>query len=199
MKIKIYILTVISVLTLSCGDDFYDVKPTDRLSNLTFYKNEQDFLAAVNAVYPYLEGASTPNNSNNNQGGIIDDESMSDNAYNNRNWTGHYRIGNGSHSASDFQPGVTGSLLVWFPRYEGIRRANAVINRITEISFTDEALKKRIVSEGFYAPICISTSRLNLVMYRWLPASSRYLRAQMSNRIPGKKLWISRYPSLRLL
>jgi hypothetical protein len=177
MKIKIYILTVISVLTLSCGDDFYDVKPTDRLSNLTFYKNEQDFLAAVNAVYPYLEGASTPNNSNNNQGGIIDDESMSDNAYNNRNWTGHYRIGNGSHSASDFQPGVTGSLLVWFPRYEGIRRANAVINR----------------------PICISTSRLNLVMYRWLPASSRYLRAQMSNRIPGKKLWISRYPSLRLL
>jgi hypothetical protein len=133
---------------LSCGDDFYDVKPTDRLSNLTFYKNEQDFLAAVNAVYPYLEGASTPNNSNNNQGGIIDDESMSDNAYNNRNWTGHYRIGNGSHSASDFQPGVTGSLLVWFPRYEGIRRANAVINRITEISFTDETLKKRIVAEA---------------------------------------------------
>jgi hypothetical protein len=136
------------IKTLSCGDDFYDVKPTDRLSNLTFYKNEQDFLAAVNAVYPYLEGASTPNNSNNNQGGIIDDESMSDNAYNNRNWTGHYRIGNGSHSASDFQPGVTGSLLVWFPRYEGIRRANAVINRITEISFTDEALKKRIVAEA---------------------------------------------------
>lgn len=148
MKIKIYFLTALSFLVLSCGDDFYDVKPTDRLSDVTFYKTEQDFLIAVNAVYPYFQGASSPNNSSNNQGGIIDDESMSDNAYNNRNWTGHYRVGNGSHSASDFQPGVTGSLLVWFPRYEGIRRANAVINRIDGIPFTSEALRKRIVAEA---------------------------------------------------
>ncbi|RAV98036.1 RagB/SusD family nutrient uptake outer membrane protein [Pseudochryseolinea flava] len=148
MKINNYILIVLALIMCSCGDSFFDQKPTDRLSDVTFYKTEQDFLIAINAVYPYLQGASTPNNSSNNQGGIIDDESMSDNAYNNRNWTGHYRVGNGSHSASDFQPGITGSILVWFPRYEGIRRANAVINRIDGITFSSEALRKRIVAEA---------------------------------------------------
>jgi len=147
-KIKIYTLVVIALTAIRCGDNFFDVRPTDRLTNETFYKAEQDFVIAVNAIYPYLQGASTPNNSNNNQGGIIDDESMSDNAYHNRNWTAHYRVGNGSHSASDFQPGITGSLLVWYPRYEGIRRANAVINRIGDIPFTSEELKTRLVAEA---------------------------------------------------
>jgi starch-binding outer membrane protein, SusD/RagB family len=147
-KIGIYTLAVITLLLPGCGGDFLDEAPTDRLSDITFYKTPQDFIIAVNAVYPYLQGASTPNNSSNNQGGIIDDESMSDNAYNNRNWTGHYRVGNGSHSASDFQPGITGSILVWFPRYEGIRRANAVINKIVGITFPDEVLKKRLTAEA---------------------------------------------------
>jgi hypothetical protein len=149
MKNKKLLGILVVVLTLSsCGDDFYDIIPTDRLSDATFYKTEQDFILAVNAVYPYLQRASTPNNSSDNQGGIIDDESMSDNAFNNRNWTGHYRVGNGSHSASDFQPGITGSILVWYPRYEGIRRANVVINRIENVPFTNEALKKRLVAEA---------------------------------------------------
>jgi starch-binding outer membrane protein, SusD/RagB family len=147
-KIKTYTLAVISILVSSCGDNFFDVTPTDRLSDITFYKAEQDFIIAVNAVYPYLERASTPDATNNNQGGIIDDESMSDNAFNNRNWTAHYRVGNGSHSASDFQPGITGALLVWYPRYEGIRRANAVINRIVNVSFSNEAMKTRLVAEA---------------------------------------------------
>src|SRR5690606_17853677 len=119
-----------------------------RLSDATFYKSEQDFVIAVNAIYPFLQGASTPNNSTNNQGGIIDDESMSDNAFNNRNWTGHFRVGNGSHSASDFQPGITGAILVWYPRYEGIRRANAVINRIVDVPFSSETLKARVIAEA---------------------------------------------------
>lgn len=148
MKIKkIFIVTACAILC-ACGDDFFDVIPTDRLSDATFYKVERDFVTAVNAVYPFLQGASTPNNSSNNQGGIIDDESMSDNAFNNRNWTGHFRVGNGSHSASDFQPGITGSILVWYPRYEGIRRANAVINRIVDVPFSSEALKARVIAEA---------------------------------------------------
>jgi len=145
---KLFIILTISVVLGACGDDFFDVSPTDRLTNDTFYKTPQDFVVAVNAVYPYLQGASTPNNSSDNQGGIIDDESMSDNAFNNRNWTGHFRVGNGSHSASDFQPGITGALLVWYPRYEGIRRANAVINRIEDVPFTDEKLKARLTAEA---------------------------------------------------
>lgn len=149
MKTKnILSILTITVTLCSCGDDFLDAIPTDRLSDVTFYKAEEDFVIAVNAVYPYLQRASTPNNSSDNQGGIIDDESMSDNAFNNRNWTGHFRVGNGSQSASDFQPGITGSLLVWYPRYEGIRRANTVINRIVDVPFTDEALKTRLIAEA---------------------------------------------------
>jgi starch-binding outer membrane protein, SusD/RagB family len=147
-NIRIFTLGIISLLVVGCGDDFFDVQPVDKLSDATFYKSEQDFVVAVNATYPYLQRASTPNNSSDNQGGIIDDESMSDNAYNNRNWTAHYRVGNGSHSASDFQPTITGSLLVWYPRYEGIRRANAVIGRIDGITFSNEVLKKRLVAEA---------------------------------------------------
>lgn len=147
-KISLYILTVITLLVSSCGDDFFDVTPTDRLSDLTFYKAEEDFVVAVNAIYPYLKTAATPNNSSDNQGGIIDDETMTDNAFFNRNWSGHYRVGNGQHSASDFQPGVTGSILVWIPKYEGIRRANAVIGRIEEVEFDSEELKKRLVAEA---------------------------------------------------
>jgi hypothetical protein len=147
-QVKTYALIFLAVLVFGCGDKFFDVTPTDRLSDVTFFKSQQDFVIAVNAIYPFLQGASTPNNSTNNQGGIIDDESMSDNAYNNRNWTGHYRVGNGSHSASDFQPGITGSILVWYPRYEGIRRANAVINRIGDVSITPETLKTRLIAEA---------------------------------------------------
>lgn len=147
-NMKIFSVVITLLLVSGCGDDFFSVQPVDRLIDDTFYKTEQDFIVAVNAVYPYLQGASSPNNSNNNQGGIIDDESMSDNGYNNRNWTAHYRVGNGSHSASDFQPTITGALLVWFPRYEGIRRANAVINRIEGIPFSSEALRKRVVAEA---------------------------------------------------
>lgn len=147
-KISLYTLTVIALLVSGCGDDFFEVTPTDRLSDLTFYKTEEDFIIAMNAVYPYLQGASTPNNSSNNQGGIIDDEAMTDNAYFNRNWSGHYRVGNGSHSASDFQPGITGAILVWYPRYEGIRRANAIIGRIDDVKFSSEELKKRVIAEA---------------------------------------------------
>lgn len=141
-------ILAIALITVGCGGNFFEVFPTDKLSDATFYKSEQDFIIAVNAIYPYLQGASTPNNTSNNQGGIIDDESMSDNAFNNRNWTGHFRVGNGSHSASDFQPGITGAILIWYPRYEGIRRANVVINRIVDVPFQDENLKKRLVAEA---------------------------------------------------
>lgn len=147
-KISLYILTLIWLSVSGCGDDFFDVKPSDRLSDLTFYQAQEDFVVAVNAIYPYLQRAATPNNSTDNQGGIIDDETMTDNAYFNRNWSGHFRVGNGSHSASDFQPGITGSVLVWYPRYEGIRRANAVIGRIEPVEFTSDELKKRLVAEA---------------------------------------------------
>ena len=143
MKRKYIFIYVLSVLSFACGDDFFEVIPTDRLSDATFYKSEQDFVIAVNAIYPYLQGVS-----NEEQGGIIVDESMTDNAFHNRNWTAHFRIGNGSHSASDFQPGITGAILIWYPRYEGIRRANAVINRIVPIGFTDENLKTRLTAEA---------------------------------------------------
>lgn len=141
--IKIFLLTSIVTFLTSCGDDFFDVTPIDRLTDVTFFKSEQDFIIAVNAVYPYLQGAASES-----QGGIIDDETMTDNAYHNRNWTALYRVGNGSHSASDFQPGITGAITIWFPRYEGIRRANVIINRIEPVQFANADLKKRLVAEA---------------------------------------------------
>lgn len=147
-KIILYTLTVITLLVSGCGDEFFEVTPTDRLSDATFYKAPEDFILAVNAIYPYLQGVATPNATSINQNGIIDDESMTDNAHFNRTFSGYYRVGNGSHSASDFQPGITGAIIPWTFRYEGIRLANAVTGRIEGVEFDSEELKSRLVAEA---------------------------------------------------
>lgn len=128
-SILLFVLGVMFVIT-SCKDSFFNVVPTDQLTDPTYWKTPEDFELAVNAVYPYLP----------DQHDMMELDALSDNAFYNLTFDAYYNIANGSATSRNFtQP--------WDNHYEGIRRANTILNRIQDIQFQDQALKQRLIAE----------------------------------------------------
>jgi hypothetical protein len=57
-KLLRHIALSLLVTTAGCDDALLDSKPTDTLSDETFWKSRQDAVNAVNALYPFLPGIS---------------------------------------------------------------------------------------------------------------------------------------------
>jgi hypothetical protein len=131
---KIKILTILlSLLVIgSCGDDFFETAPQDKLSDLSFWNTDKDFDHAVIALYPYLEGS-----------GNINLETMSDNAVRNQNWYSENELANGS--ATD-----ESSIFYdeWKRNYWGIGKANTILKRIAEATEVTEDGKKWVVAQA---------------------------------------------------
>lgn len=60
---------------------------------------------------------------------------LTDDAHHNFSFETYFDIGNGSATATSFNE-------PWFGDYEGIRRANTILERIDDIEWEDEELKK---------------------------------------------------------
>ncbi|MCL3780713.1 RagB/SusD family nutrient uptake outer membrane protein [Prolixibacteraceae bacterium JC049] len=133
MKRILYIIIAAMALT-ACGDDFFQTAPQDKLSDLSFWKTEKDFTYAVNALYPYMEGA-----------GNIALEVISDNAVRNQNWYADYEVANGSGTDEN-------SIFLdeWKRNYEGIARANAIIEKIQSTEIDAEVKKKLVAQARFF-------------------------------------------------
>ena len=135
MKMKKILYIIIAALAMSsCGDDFFETAPQDKLSDLSFWQTEKDFKYAVNALYPYLEGA-----------GNISNEVMTDNAVRNQNWYADYEVANGSGTDEN-------SIFLdeWKADYEGIARANAVIDKIDAVEMDADAKKILVAQARFF-------------------------------------------------
>ncbi|BDD09627.1 membrane protein [Fulvitalea axinellae] len=122
MKRILFAIACALVFT-ACGDEFFETAPKDKLSDLSFWKTEKDFTLAVNALYPYMEGA-----------GNIGLEAMSDNAVRNQNWNADYEVSNGSGTDEN-------SIFFneWKNNYRGISRANTIIERIADAEIDESA------------------------------------------------------------
>lgn len=135
------ILSIFTALLLlsSCEKELIKAPITTKVSD-NFYTNEEEIEEAVNAVYATLQFGG-----NFNKGipaiGEIPGEDVYDATP--ANDGGVYG------QLDDYnvipQNGLIGD--VWEDMYKGIQRANIVINRITDISFKDEAVKNARIGE----------------------------------------------------
>ena len=84
-KVLYTVLLLILGLLNSCNKKFLDVKPLNELSDLTFWKSENDVILALNGCYNNWEAYTN----------IAMFDGASDNAYEKSNF-GYMRFGNGT-------------------------------------------------------------------------------------------------------
>ncbi len=159
---KIYIV-VLSVLMLSCSEDFTDLAPISQRNVENFYKTQADIEAAVNGIYSTLQS-----NGAYNQGYWIMQEMRSDNTDEGPGTTGLARE---RSIVENFDEISTSEIIegAWSDSYFGIARANAVIGRIDAVEM-DQGLKDRFTGEAlflrslFYYHMAVAFGNIPLIL-----------------------------------
>lgn len=136
---RLYIMLVYGLGFMSCNDEFLDRPPLGQETEASFLVNEDDARLATNAVYNTLRiwFYST--------GGFPILDIMSDDALKGSNPGDGIAI----RAYDDFSfTSDEGSLLRWYSTlYQGIRRANLVIEQVPDIDM-DPELRNRLVAEA---------------------------------------------------
>ena len=130
------------LITVSCGSDFLELEPVSEANANIFFRNQDDIIAAVNSVYDELQGAAQYGS---NFIAII--ETRSDNVENNNPGAG----GGIAYSIDRFTDDPTNTILreTWASLYQGIFKANTVLDNIDKITM-DEAAKNRVKGEATF-------------------------------------------------
>ena len=131
-KYTIHIWIILILFLTSCKDDLL-INPSNQYTEETFWKTEIDALAGLSGCYNALYG--TPN-------WFYETDMITSNgqAYNESNGTD--AVARGAHTP------ITGLINDrWTSAYRGIGRANILLNKIEEITFTSN-LKPRIIGEA---------------------------------------------------
>jgi len=126
MKHLLYI-TVAGALALSaCSKDFLERPPLDQVSEVTFWKSENDVYLAVNAIYNQLPSE-----------GLIYDDGATDNAHAQYPW---------ENAANSISSGVVNTSLDAGWDFGDIRRQNYFMENVDKAEM-DETLKNRYKAE----------------------------------------------------
>ena len=144
MKLKHILIStcILSLSAISCVRDA-DLEQHDpnRVTEANFWKTDADALKGINAVYQALlyEGTymrSTPL--------LLD--ARADDMTSNSPWSAMYTTGKFTTNISDE------SIYGWSFReyYQGIYRANQVLQNVPNIQFSDNALKERIIGQAYF-------------------------------------------------
>ncbi|MBL7810510.1 MAG: RagB/SusD family nutrient uptake outer membrane protein, partial [Saprospiraceae bacterium] len=140
MKKSIFLLVLFGLG--ACQKDFLDKKPIVGVTEENFYRTEEDAIAAVNAAYATLQFQISPaGHFRWFWGDIMSDDS-------NKGGSGDNDV-NTLLQLENFQGPVNTDLLEseWGADYEGIYRANVVLEKVPPISM-DEKVKARILGEA---------------------------------------------------
>ncbi len=116
----------------SCEEDFLNIVPNDRLSSDIFWKTDQDATLATNAVYTFLDNAST----------FVDWDAMTDIGSINQSWRNESLIERGLYSSSS-EPVFD----YWQRSYKGIRSANDFFANIDQVETQDQTLINNLTGE----------------------------------------------------
>lgn len=138
MKRHIYQSLVFGFLVISiggCGDDFLNRQPPSSLTEETFYQTAGDAVSAVNAAYASLQTTSMYSENYPKLVGAPSDDVLLDN-------TGGLGFDNFTFAATEGPLDV-----VWQASYEGVFRANLVLQEVPNIEM-DESLKNRVLGEA---------------------------------------------------
>jgi hypothetical protein len=140
-KIGFFILLLTLVNITSCNQEYLeDAKIIQALDGTTFYTSEKDAIQSVTAAYTILQGRAL----------------YKVELYALEYSTGDYAMTEGGFQYANFEnfqfdntePQVITN--IYSDCYKGIARANAVLDKVPEIEFTDEALQKRILGEAHF-------------------------------------------------
>lgn len=141
MKIKILSIFALLVIT-SCGDGFLERDPIIGQVESDFYNTEEDAIAAINSAYATLQFEMTPGGHFRwFWGDIMSDDSTKGGEGDNDQFTLKQLEEFVGPTNTDFLQGE------WEADYEGIYRANKVLERVVDIEM-NETLKQRILGEA---------------------------------------------------
>ena len=139
MKTKLYLFSILALLTTESCNDYLDTELQGVYTNSTFYQTEDHAVFAVNATYE-ITAFTTPDNNLWVFGDIASDDAL--------------KGGNPGDQAdiiqiNDFTLNTDNGPIeaIWKHYYEGIARANAVTYYVPDIEM-DPELRARIVGEA---------------------------------------------------
>lgn len=182
IKISVFVLLT-TCLMQSCSKDFLEKNPIIGVTQENFYKTADDAIAGVNAAYATLQFQLSPGGHFRWFWGDI----MSDDAI---------KGGSGDNDVNDllkletFQGPVNTTLLEgeWSANYEGIYRANVVLEKVPGIDM-DGKLKARILGE---AKFIRAWNYYNLVtIFGGVPLADKVLAPSEYNipRATAEQIW----------
>jgi starch-binding outer membrane protein, SusD/RagB family len=140
MKKLTYILIVSGFSVLAGCEDFLEIKPQGQLTQEDFPTNQADALLATNAAY------STLRSWNYHSGGFPILDIMSDDAHKGSNPNDGLNTV-GPYDNFTHTPTQDGLDRWWASLYQGIKRANVVVEKVPEIEM-DNNLKNRYIGEA---------------------------------------------------
>ena len=136
-KISILIFSFLALSMVACEDQL-DQAPISELGSNNFYRNESDFIQAINGTYAALRFY--PDRQ------FYLSEVRSDNTY------ATSEMGVREHEPiNNFEPTIEVNPYVeaaWNANFNGIMRANTVLNRLNESVVPDQAMRERLEGEA---------------------------------------------------
>ncbi len=133
------LLSLLGLITLSCGDAFLDKKPLGKLTSANFFETEAHAILATNAVYEHLRNWEVHVFSYIGMTDIVSDDADKGSFPHDAAFLGE--IDDFTFNANNIAP-----LSVWQGYYRGIYRANNAIANIPGIDM-NPALRERLVAE----------------------------------------------------
>lgn len=143
-KLKILLLIIPALLTMWSCEDFTNLSPYSERDSDSFYKNQNDFIIAINGAY---EGLAKNNMYGKNY--MLLHEMRSDNTSNDAGATG---LSESLERITIFTEIATANEFysTWSGSYATIARTNTILANLEKIDFTNPDLKKRIQGEALF-------------------------------------------------
>jgi len=135
INIKISCIVMVALLFSACKKSFLDVEPPSSLTGSSYYRNATDAEAAITAAYNSVRNLNTDNYAK-----IMEAPLKGIMIYN----TQGLNLDSWSFDAND-------AIIddVWQGAYEGVFRANLVLQKVPDISM-DDGEKNRILGEAYF-------------------------------------------------
>lgn len=141
---KLILTLLLPLLFISCSEDFTVLGPISERNVVNYYKTQSDFEVAINGAFDALQSNGTFGVKY-----VLFMEMRADNTANGGGATG---LAETLEDIDTFGEIPTASELndSWIASYDGIARANTIISRIDDVTFTSDDVKNRIKGEAHF-------------------------------------------------
>lgn len=141
---KLILTLLLPLLFISCSEDFTVLGPISERNVVNYYKTQSDFEVAINGAFDALQSNGTFGVKY-----VLFMEMRADNTANGGGATG---LAETLEDIDTFGEIPTASELndSWIATYDGIARANTIISRIDDVTFTSDDVKNRIKGEAHF-------------------------------------------------